>query len=363
VVAHRVPGPLHRADRAGDPALRRLAPRAPRPPAEKPLKPILEVSDLQTHFSSFGGTRVVKAVDHVSFALREGETLGLVGESGSGKTTTCLSIVGLLPRGARIVGGSVLFEGEELTVKSQRELRRIRGRRIAMILQDPMASLNPLFTIFRQVAEPAFFHQRLRGRSLRARVQHLLHAVRIPSPEWRMRDYPHQMSGGMRQRIVGAIALAGGPKLVIADEPTTNLDVTVQAQYLDLLKDIQRETGVALIFVTHNLGIVAKMCDRVAVMYAGRIVEQAPVRELFDRPKHPYTRALLGAMPKLGSKDPLYAIPGQPPNLASLPRGCAFHPRCPEAVARCLADEPGEFHSSDGSVARCWLLEDVVGRS
>ena len=177
-----------------------------------------------------------------------------------------------------------------------------------------------------------------------------------------MRDYPHQMSGGMRQRIVGAIALAGGPSLVIADEPTTNLDVTIQAQYLDLLKDIQRETGVALIFVTHNLGIVAKMCDRVAVMYAGKIVEQAPVRELFDRPKHPYTRALLGSVPKLGNKDPLYSIPGQPPNLASLPGGCSFHPRCPEAVSRCMTEEPRDFHSSDASVARCWLLDDALTR-
>src|SRR6185436_8215248 len=291
---------------------------------------LLEVRGLQTHYFTFGGSRIVKAVENVSFTLGEGETLGLVGESGCGKTTTCLSIVGLLPRGGRITGGRVVFEGEDLTRMSQRELRRVRGRRIAVILQDPMASLNPLFTIFRQVAEPAFFHQQMRGLTLRARVQHLLTAVRIPSPEWRMRDYPHQMSGGMRQRIVAAIALAGGPRLVIADEPTTNLDVTIQAQYLDLLKDIQQETGVALIFVTHNLGIVAKMCDRVAVMYAGKIVEQAPVRELFDDPKHPYTRALLGSVPKLGSKEPLVSIPGQPPNLASLPPGCSFQPRCPE---------------------------------
>jgi len=324
---------------------------------------VLQVAGLQTHFFTFGGARIVKAVDGVSFTLREGETLGLVGESGSGKTTTCLSIVGLLPRAGRIVGGRVLFEGEDLTRKSQRELRRIRGRRIAVILQDPMASLNPLFTIFRQVAEPAFFHQHLRGRTLRERVQGLLRAVRIPSPEWRMREYPHQMSGGMRQRIVGAIALAGGPRLVIADEPTTNLDVTIQAQYLDLLKDIQRETGVALIFVTHNLGIVAKMCDRVAVMYAGKIVEQAPVRELFDDPKHPYTRALLGSMPKLGNKEPLYSIRGQPPNLAHLPAGCAFHPRCPDVMPRCTSDEPRDFVLGDGSVARCWLLDDVLTRS
>jgi oligopeptide/dipeptide ABC transporter ATP-binding protein len=324
---------------------------------------LLQVVDLQTHFFTFGGTRVVKAVDGVSFSLRAGETLGLVGESGSGKTTTCLSIVGLLPRAARIVGGSVMFEGEDLTRKSQRELRRIRGRRIAVILQDPMASLNPLFTIFRQVAEPAFFHQQLRGRPLRERVQGLLRAVRIPSPEWRMREYPHQMSGGMRQRIVGAIALAGGPRLVIADEPTTNLDVTIQAQYLDLLKDIQQETGVALIFVTHNLGIVAKMCDKVAVMYACKIVEQAPVRELFDDPKHPYTRALIGAVPKLGSKEPLYSIRGQPPNLANLPTGCAFHPRCPEVMPRCMTEEPRDFRPGEGSVARCWLLDDVLTRS
>jgi oligopeptide/dipeptide ABC transporter ATP-binding protein len=321
---------------------------------------LLEVADLQTHFLGFGGARVVKAVDGVSFTLREGETLGLVGESGSGKTTTCLSIVGLLPRGAGIVGGRVMFEGEDLTRKSQRELRHIRGRRIAVILQDPMASLNPLFTIFRQVAEPAFFHRRLRGRSLRGRVRDLLRAVRIPSPEWRMRDYPHQLSGGMRQRIVGAIALAGGPRLIIADEPTTNLDVTIQAQYLDMLKAVQHETGVAMIFVTHNLGIVARMCDRVAVMYAGRIVEQAPVRALFDAPRHPYTRALLGSMPKLGRKEPLDSIAGQPPNLARLPAGCAFHPRCGQALGRCATDDPTDIHLGDGHAARCWLLHDVV---
>jgi oligopeptide/dipeptide ABC transporter ATP-binding protein len=319
---------------------------------------VLKISDLQTYFFTFGGTRVVKAVDRISFSLHEGETLGLVGESGCGKTTTCLSIVGLLPRAARTVGGSIVFEGEELTRKSKRAMRKIRGRRIAMILQDPMASLNPLFTIFRQVAEPAFFHQRLRGRSLRERVQDLLRAVRIPSPESRMREYPHQMSGGMRQRIVGAIALAGAPRLIIADEPTTNLDVTIQAQYLDMLKEIQQQMGVALIFVTHNLGIVARMCDRVAVMYAGKIVEQGPVREMFDDPKHPYTRALLGSVPKVGSTEPLYAIPGQPPNLANLPPGCHFHPRCPDAMPRCMTEAPADFHFGRESVARCWLLEE-----
>jgi len=318
---------------------------------------LLRVSDLQTHYFSFGGARVVKAVDRVSFALNEGETIGLVGESGCGKTTTCLSVVGLLPPAARIVGGSIEFAGEELTTKRPREMRRIRGRRIAMILQDPMASLNPLFSIYWQVAEPAYHHQGLRGRRLWQRVQDLLRAVRIPSPAVRMREYPHQMSGGMRQRVVGAIAMAGGPKLIIADEPTTNLDVTIQAQYLEVLKDIQQESGVALIFVTHNLGIVAKMCDKMAVMYAGKIVEQGAVRDLFRSPKHPYTQALLGSMPKLGSKEPLYAIPGQPPNLAQLPSGCAFHPRCAHAMPQCVSQAPDDRRIGPNWTARCWLLD------
>src|SRR5271169_2977466 len=324
------------------------------------MPPLLEVSDLHTHFTSFGGKRVVKAVDGISFSLNEGETLGLIGESGCGKTTTCLSIVGLLPNSARIAGGRIAFQGEELTQKSSREMRRIRGRLIGMILQDPMASLNPLFSIYRQVAEPAYYHRSMRGRTLRARVQDLLRSVRIPSPEQRMRDYPHQMSGGMRQRIVGAIALAGGPKLIIADEPTTNLDVTIQAQYLDLLKDLQRDTGVAIIFVTHNLGIVARMCDKLAVMYAGKIVEAGSVRDLFTTPKHPYTKALLGSMPKLGSKEKLLAIPGQPPDLATLPPGCAFHPRCPEALPICACEEPGEVRVNGSRTARCWRVEPQI---
>src|ERR1051325_11158688 len=235
------------------------------------MPPMLEVTNLETHYVSFGGARVIKAVDDVSFTLNKGETLGIVGESGCGKTTTCLSIVGLLPPAANIVGGHIQFAEQDLATLSQREMRRVRGAQIAMILQDPMASLNPLFSIYTQVAEPAYYHLGVRGRSLRARVGELLRSVRIPSPAMRMREYPHQMSGGMRQRIVGAIALSGGPRLIIADEPTTNLDVTIQAQYLDLLKDLQQETGVAVIFVTHNLGIVARMCDKLAVMYAGKI--------------------------------------------------------------------------------------------
>jgi oligopeptide/dipeptide ABC transporter ATP-binding protein len=320
---------------------------------------LLQVSDLQTHYVSFGGERIVKAVDGISFTLEEGETLGIVGESGCGKTTTCQSIVNLLPPAARIVGGSIAFMGEELTKKSQRQMRHIRGAQIAVILQDPMASLNPLFSIYHQVCEPAYYHLALRGRSLRERVRELLNAVRIPSPAMRMREYPHQMSGGMRQRIVGAIALAGGPRLVIADEPTTNLDVTIQAQYLDLLRELQEQTGVAIIFVTHNLGIVARMCDKLAVMYAGRIVEAGSVRDLFNSPKHPYTKALLGSMPKLGSKEKLFAIPGQPPDLATLPPGCAFHPRCPEALPHCADAAPHEVRIAGSWTARCWRAEPL----
>jgi len=318
---------------------------------------LLTVRDLQTAYSSFGGKRIVRAVDGVSFTIDRGECLGLVGESGSGKTTTCLSILRLLPRGALITGGSVDLDGEDVMALSEAEMHRVRGKRIAMILQDPMASLNPLLTIFDQVAEPAYYHLGARAGALRDRVLSLLNAVRIPSPEVRMSEFPHQMSGGMRQRAVGAIAMSGGPELIIADEPTTNLDVTIQAQYLNMLKDLQRRTGVSLLFITHNLGIVAKMCDRVAVMYAGRIVEQGPVRELFNNPRHPYTRALLSSIPKIGNKDPLYAIPGQPPDLADLPTGCSFHPRCPQAWDRCRTDEPSDLVVQENHRARCWLVD------
>jgi len=321
------------------------------------LSPLLRVSDLQTHYFGFRGSRVVKAVDGVTFSLEAGETFGLVGESGCGKTTTCHSIVRLLSPGARIVGGSIELNGEDLLTKSSAEMTAIRGRRIATILQDPMASLDPLFSIYSQVAEPAYYHRGLRGRSLRQRVRELLAAVRIPSPESRMRELPHQMSGGMRQRIVGAIAQAGGPQIIIADEPTTNLDVTIQAQYLEVLKDIQQESGVALIFVTHNLGIVAKMCDKMAVMYAGKIVEHGAVRDLFRSAKHPYTQALLGSMPKLGSKEPLYAIPGHPPNLAQPPSGCAFHPRCAHVMPKCVTRDPDDHRVGPNWAAKCWLLD------
>jgi oligopeptide/dipeptide ABC transporter ATP-binding protein len=317
--------------------------------------PLLRVADLSTTFIGFRGQRAVKAVDGVSFSLDEGETMGLVGESGCGKTTTCHSIFRILPPGGQIIQGVVEFAGEDLMQKSLREVRRIRGRDMAMILQDPMASLNPLFTIFDQVGEPAYFHRGLRRQPLRQQVIRLLHMVRIPSPAMRMHEYPHQMSGGMRQRIVGATALAGGLKLIIADEPTTNLDVTIQLQYLNLLKELQQQTGVALIFVTHDLGIVAKMCDKVVVMYAGKIVEQGLVREVYNNPRHPYTEGLLRSVPKIGDKAALYAIPGQPPNLASLLPGCAFAPRCPYVTERCQSEEPANFVFPDGHMSKCWL--------
>ena len=324
--------------------------------------PLLELRHLSTHYVSARGTRVTRAVDDVSLVLDQGGTLGIVGESGSGKTTLALTLLRLLPPAARIVSGEIFFEGEDLIKKSNAEMRRIRGKRIAMILQDPMASLNPLFTIFRQVAEPAFFHQQMRGRALRDRVKALLQAVRIPSPETRVTQYPHEMSGGMRQRIVGAIGISCEPRLLIADEPTTSLDLTIQAQYLKLLRDLQRAHGLALIFITHNLGIVAKMCDQLAVMYAGRVVESGPVSRIFNAPMHPYTEALLNSIPKMGDdRQRLTAIDGQPPDLSKLPPGCAFAPRCPRAFDRCLQSAPPETAPEEGRTTRCWLAAPVIG--
>ena len=293
----------------------------------------------------------------MSFALGEGETLGLVGESGSGKSMTCLSLVRLVPRpAARIVGGEVFLDGEDLLKKSEGEMQRIRGRKVAMILQDPMSSLNPVFSIGMQMREPVTMYHGLRGAAVTARAAQLLASVRIPSPQTRLRAFPHQLSGGMRQRVVGAMAIAGPPRLLIADEPTTSLDLTIQAQYLGLLKDLQAQHRFAMIFVTHNLGIVARTCDRVAVMYAGRIVEAGPVRRLFTNPAHPYTRALLGSIPRFGARrETLTAIAGQPPDLATLPPGCAFAPRCPDVMDRCRVQAPPESAVGAAHTTRCWL--------
>jgi oligopeptide/dipeptide ABC transporter ATP-binding protein len=323
-------------------------------------EPLLRLENLSTHYVSAQGTRVVRAVDEVSLSLNAGETLGIVGESGSGKSTLALTMLRVLPPAAHIVGGRILFEGEDLVRKSDAEMREIRGKRIAMVLQDPMASLNPLFTIGNQVAEPIQIHEKTLRSTAWTRACELLKAVRIPSPETRVRQYPHEMSGGMRQRIVGAIGISCQPRLLIADEPTTSLDLTIQAQYLNLLRELQRAHGLALIFITHNLGIVAKMCDQLAVMYAGRVVESGSVSRIFNAPAHPYTRALLGSIPHMG--DPqhrLTAIAGQPPDLAALPRGCSFAPRCPQAVDRCRIEAPPAFSIGDGRMARCWLTREV----
>ncbi|HZT89373.1 MAG TPA: ABC transporter ATP-binding protein [Stellaceae bacterium] len=319
-------------------------------------EPLLQLDRLSTHYVSAQGTRVVRAVDEVSLTVHAGETLGIVGESGSGKSTLALTILRVLPPAAQIVGGRMLFEGEDLVRKSDAEMREIRGKRIAMILQDPMASLNPLFTIGDQVSEPIRVHERVPRASAWNRARDLLKAVRIPSAETRVKQHPHEMSGGMRQRIVGAIGISCEPRLLIADEPTTSLDLTIQAQYLNLLRDLQREHGLALIFITHNLGIVAKMCDQLAVMYAGRLVESGPVSQVFNAPVHPYTKALLNSIPRLTERDQrLTAIEGQPPDLAALPRGCAFAPRCVEAFDRCREEAPPEFTPGTRHTARCWL--------
>ena len=319
---------------------------------------ILRVEDLQTHFFTRSG--VVKAVDGISFDLHRGETLGIVGESGSGKSMTAWSILGLVPKPAgRIVGGRILYLGENLLEKGASEMREIRGKGICMVMQDPSTSLNPVFTIGSQVYETLRMDQRQSNSSLKQRAIDILSSVRIPAPERRLSSFPHQMSGGMRQRVVGAIAMSRGPNVLIADEPTTSLDATIQLQYLTLLKEIQAETGAAIIFITHDFGIVARMCDRVAVMYAGKIVEQAGVLQLFDNPSHPYTEALLRSVPDLDDQaDYLPSIVGQPPALDDLPAGCSFAPRCPYVFEKC-EEYPPEFEIEPGHAARCWTRDGV----
>ena len=288
---------------------------------------VLEVKNLQTHFTTRWGT--VKAVDGVSYHVKRGETLGIVGESGSGKSVTALSLMRLVPTPpGRIVDGEVILGGRDLLELSERQMTEVRGGEISMILQDPMQALNPVFTIANQVGEAIKIHQKLKGQALLDKVVDSLRKVRIPAPELRANDYPHQLSGGMRQRVVGAIGISSAPAVIIADEPTTSLDVTIQAAYLRLLRQIQQEEGVGIIFITHDFGIVAKMCDRVAVMYAGRIVEVADVRTIFNDPLHEYTKALIGSVPKLEEKTGrLPQIEGQPPLLYNLPTGDAFAPR------------------------------------
>ena len=317
---------------------------------------LLEVNNLKTYFFTRRG--ILKAVDDVSFRLQKGETLGLVGESGCGKTITSLSILRLVPQPAgRIVGGEIILNGEDLLKKSEGEMRKIRGKKISMILQDPMTSLNPVFTIGNQVMEAIEVHGKLPKEEGWSRAKEILRLVRIPSPEAILGYYPHQCSGGMKQRVVGAIALSCQPDLLIADEPTTSLDVTIQAQYLKLLKDIQQQRELAVIFITHDFGIVARMCDRVAVMYAGKIVEMAKVRDIFNHPLHPYTAALMKSLPKVDIKEEkLPTLEGLPPPLYALPPGCSFAPRCDKAEKKC-ENQPVGAEVENGHWVRCWQCQ------
>jgi oligopeptide transport system ATP-binding protein len=321
--------------------------------------PLLELHDLKTQFFTPEG--VVKAVDGVSLELHAGETLGIVGESGSGKSVTALSVM-RLQRPGKIVSGEVRFKGRDLTKLSEIEMREVRGQEIAMIFQDPMTSLNPVFRTGWQVGEPVRLHQGWdKTRAMGVAVS-MLNKVGIPAPEKRARDYPHQFSGGMRQRAMIAMGLTTTPKVLIADEPTTALDVTIQAQILDLLRQVNREFGTATILITHNLGVVAGMCERVMVMYAGRIVESGPTVDVFAHPKHPYTWSLLRSIPRLDEErhEPLKPIEGLPPDLINLPSGCAFHPRCQFKVQRCSRDIPALTRVGDTQLAACWVTQSGV---
>ena len=304
------------------------------------MNPLLAISDLSVTFATDRGQ--VQALDGVSMSLNAGETLAVVGESGSGKSVTALSILGLLGDSGRVSDGSIEFDGEDLTKVSDQRLREIRGNQIAFIFQEPMSSLNPVLTIGTQVAEPIWLHHKKSWSEAFEQAGELLQRVAIPDAVKRLEDYPHQFSGGMRQRVMIAMALACQPKLIIADEPTTALDVTVQAQILSLLKNLTKEANSSLILITHDLGVVARYADKVAVMYGGRVIEMASARELYKNPQHPYTEGLMASIPKLDG-DPgsrLYTIEGQPPDLSNLPSGCSFNPRCPHAQDKCIMTKP-----------------------
>ena len=326
------------------------------------MTPLLRVTGLTTTFPLPTGT--VRAVDHVSLELRRGETLGLVGESGSGKSMTAMSILRLVQPPGVTTGGPVEFNGrKDLLELSERDMRKIRGAEIALIFQEPMTALDPVFTIGDQIAEAMLVHGLASRAAARDRAVELLAAVRIPDPEKRVRDYPHQLSGGMRQRVLIAIALACRPLLLIADEPTTALDVTIQAEILDLLREMKEKFDLALLLITHDLGVVARHADRVAVMYAGRIVEEGPVRRIFQAPAHPYTRGLLASIPGGAPGRRLAAIEGTVPNLAALPPGCAFEPRCPDRFAKCPAAPPPAFRVEPDRLTRCYLHDpEIVDR-
>ncbi len=319
---------------------------------------LLSVRNLKTYFYTDEG--VVKAVDGLSYDLRKGETLGIVGESGCGKSVHALSVMRLIPQPpGKIVEGQILFDGRDLLKLPDEQMRRIRGNRIAMIFQEPMTSLNPVLTIGEQIAEAVMLHQGLAKKDAWDRAVEMLEKVKIPLARERVRDYPHQFSGGMRQRVMIAMALSCNPSILIADEPTTALDVTIQAQILDLMRALQQEFNMAVILITHNLGVVAEMCDNVVVMYAGRPVEHTTVQRTFQDPKHPYTWGLLHSIPKLYErKERLIPIEGQPPNLIDLPPGCSFAPRCPFAMEVCVKMDPPDYEVGPHHTARCFLHSD-----
>ncbi len=321
----------------------------------KPISQVLEVSDLKTVFHTQDG--LVHAVNGISFQLDEGELLAVVGESGSGKSVAMMSLLQLLPMPpAEIASGRVMFQNQDLVHLRASDIRQVRGGRIGFVFQDPMTSLNPVFTIGFQIMEPLRKHMGLSKKQARKRAAELLDLVGIPSPEARLDDFPHQFSGGMRQRVVIAIALACDPRILIADEPTTALDVTVQAQILELVRELRRKLGMAIIWITHDLGVAAGIADRVIVMYGGMIVEHARVGDLFENPRHPYTRALLDSLPgRHAPNERLRSIGGQPPLLMQQPDFCPFAPRCPHAFDRCLAENPPLMTTSEGHEAACWL--------
>jgi peptide/nickel transport system ATP-binding protein len=319
--------------------------------------PILEVIDLRTSFFTDDGE--VKAVDGVSFTVPKGKTMGIVGESGSGKSITSLSILRLLASSGKIVGGEVRFKGENILNYSDRKMRDIRGNAISMIFQEPMTSLNPVFTVGQQISESLIVHQNMSKREAMVKSVELLKLVGIPSPEARVKNYPYELSGGMRQRVMIAMALACNPEILIADEPTTALDVTIQSQILGLIKDLQQQLGMSVIFITHDLGVVAETCDYVAVMYAGQIVEYADVRSLFKEPQHPYTIGLLKSLPRHDiDQEKLVPIHGNVPNVFDMPVGCRFAPRCPAATELCKTKLPDLLDDGKGNQVRCWIYSD-----
>ena len=325
----------------------------PAPGNDKAPRPLVEVQDLAVKFVTREAT--VRAVNGVSFAMAPGEVLCIIGESGSGKSVTLRALMRLLPKRRAQLSGSIRVGDHDIQALTERQLTEVRGSTVSMIFQEPMTALDPVYTIGDQIAETVVRHEGCSHRAAMKRALDLLRLVKIPLPERRLKAYPHELSGGLRQRAMIALALSCRPSLLLADEPTTALDATVQIQVLILLRRLQKELGMGVIFVTHDLSVAAQIADRVAVMYAGRIVELGGVRDLFGAPRHPYTKALLGSIAKLGSKEPLYAIPGQPPDLARPPPGCAFHPRCAQAMPRCATQEPGDVRCGEEWMARCWL--------